>query len=81
MLFKLKPNKYITPKLAINERGTAILGMIVEEKVLRKKNITNITKNIANARSKLTSLIDARMVMVLSLSIETFIDFGKASLS
>ncbi len=42
-LSKLKPSRYITPKVPINDSGTATLGMVVARQLRRNTNTTPIT--------------------------------------
>src|SRR5438477_7135031 len=67
-LFKLNPHKYITPKVPINDTGTAILGMKVAG-TLRKNTYITITTNATDSMSSnCTSVTEARMVTVRSVN-------------
>ena len=80
-LFKLYPNRYITPKVPISESGTATLGMVVAEKFLRNKNTTITTSPMASINSNSTSFTEARIVVVRSVRICTLTALGKEACS
>ena len=77
------PEKYMIKKVAINEIGISINGRIAISQSLKKKKITSTTRvnEIANVSS--TSLIDLRILVVLSsntfISISVLFDFFMAS--
>ena len=54
-----------------------MLGMIVEARVLRKRNMTITTRATDNINSNWTSATEARIVVVLSVNTETWIDAGR----
>src|SRR5208283_3455569 len=76
-LLRLNPNRYITPKVPTRDNGTATLGMVVAGRLRRNKKITNTTSTTDNNNSYCTSLTDSRMVIVRSVSTETFIPGGR----
>src|ERR1700747_3466697 len=75
-LLRLYPSRYITPKVPTRESGTATLGMIVADKVRRNKKITMTTSATVSTKVNCTSLTEARMVAVRSVSTETSIEAG-----
>ena len=75
-LFRLKPARYITPKVPTRESGTARLGITVARRLPRKRKITSTTSTTASTSSKFTSRTDARMVLVRSVSTVTWIAAG-----
>ena len=70
-LFRLKPSRYMTPKLPTRESGTATLGMKVAEKERRNKKMTVTTSATASKSSNCTSCTEARMVVVRSVRSST----------
>ena len=76
-LFRLNPSRYMTPKVPTRERGTATLGMIVADRLRRKRKITSTTRATASISSNCTSLTEARMVVVRSVSTETWTAGGR----
>src|SRR5208282_1481998 len=76
-LLRLKPSRYITPKVPTRDNGTATLGMVVAGKLRRKTKITRTTSTTASNNSYCTSFTDSRMVVVRSVSTETFIAGGR----
>ena len=70
-LFRLNPKRYMTPKVPTSERGTATLGIVVAERLRRKRKMTSTTRTTASMSSNCTSLTEARMVVVRSVSTET----------
>ena len=75
-LFRLYPSRYMTPKVPISESGTATLGITVAEKLRRKRKITITTRPTVSISSNCTSLTEARMVVVRSVSTCTLMDCG-----
>src|ERR1700690_2799527 len=63
-------------KVPTSERGTAMLGMTVAEKLLRNRKITMTTRAMVSIRENSTSRTDARMVVVRSEMMETWIEAG-----
>ena len=76
-LFKLKPMRYMTPKVPISDRGTATAGITVAGTVRRNKKITRMTRATANTNSTCTSRTVARIDVVRSVSTDTCTDDGK----
>ena len=63
-LSKLKPARYITPKVPIKETGTTTLGMNVARRLRKNANTTRTTRKMAITRVTSTSRTEARMVTV-----------------
>ena len=76
MLFRLKPAKYITPKVPTNEIATAALGIRAALKLRKKTNTTSITKAIEISSVCSTSLKEVRMVGVRSDTTDRVIAAG-----
>ena len=66
ILFRLKPARYITPKVPISDTETATLGMRAARTSRRKRNTTNTTRAIEINSVCSTPRNDARMVGVRS---------------
>ena len=75
-LFRLNPARYITPKVATSETGTATAGMSVARALRRNTNTTRITNAIAISSVRSTSRSDARMVLVRSSTTSRLIARG-----
>src|SRR5579864_8787376 len=73
-LSRLYPSTYITPKVPIRERGTAMLGMTVARTVRRKTKTTRITRTTEMASVISISRKEARTVVVRSETTETWMD-------
>src|SRR5271170_5392025 len=71
------PSRYITPKVPTSDSGTATLGIIVAERLRRNKKMTITTSATVSISSNSTSLTDARMVTVLSVSTATCTEAGR----
>ncbi len=67
-LLRLNFSRYITPKVPTRERGTATLAMKVAGRLRRKRKITITTRATASTSSNSTSLTEARMPVVRSVS-------------
>ena len=80
-LLREKPTRYMTPKVPTSDSGTAMLGMRVAEALRRKKKMTSTTRITASSNSNCTSAIEARMLMVRSVSTETLIEAGRLACS
>src|ERR1035438_10234423 len=80
-LFKLYPSRYMTPKVATSDSGTAMPGMMVEAILRRKRNMTITTSATVSINSNCTSLTEARMVVVLSVRMLTWMDEGSDEVS
>ena len=76
-LFRLNPSRYMAPKVPTRDRGTATLGMIVAARLRRKRKMTSTTRATASISSNCTSLTEARMVVVRSVSTETLTAGGR----
>src|ERR1700722_19197832 len=76
-LFKLYPSRYITPKVATKDNGTAMPGIIVAAILRRNRNITITTSATVSINSNWTSLTEARMVVVRSVKMLTRIEEGR----
>ena len=63
-----KPKKYISTKVPMIDSGTAILGIMVADKFLRKRKVTMTTKQTAKTNSFCTSWIELRILSVRSVS-------------
>src|SRR6476660_4496129 len=71
-LLRLKPSRYITASVPTSDNGTATLGMIVADRLRRNRKITITTSATVSTSENCTSLTDARMVIVRSVSTETW---------
>src|SRR5580698_2945190 len=80
-LSRLKPSKYITASVPTSDSGTDRLGMIVAGTLRRKTKITATTKTTDRNSSNSTSLTEARMVVVRSVSTATSTAAGKVDCS
>ena len=80
-LLRLKPARYITPKVPTSDSGTATLGISVAATLRRNRKVTITTSAIDSISSNCTSLIEARMVWVRSESIVIFTPSGSAACS
>ena len=70
-LFRLYPSRYMIANVPTNDSGTAMLGMIVALRFLRKRKITMTTNATVRLNSNSTSLTDARIVSVRSVRMVT----------
>ncbi|MNG01760.1 hypothetical protein D3C84_847530 [compost metagenome] len=73
------PARYITPNVPINDNGTATDGMIVALARRKNRNVTMTTRAMAISNSCCTSLTEARMVWVRSVSTTTSRPAGRLS--
>ncbi|KWV86430.1 hypothetical protein PFLmoz3_03863 [Pseudomonas fluorescens] len=73
------PARYITPKVPTRDSGTAMDGMIVALTRRRNRNVTMTTRAMAIRSSCCTSLTEARMVWVRSVSTVTSRPAGRLS--
>src|SRR5437867_8633663 len=80
-LFRLNPSRYITPKVPTSDKGTATLGIMLAESVRKKRNITSTTRATVSINSNCTSLTEARIVVVRSVSTDTCTEDGKEAVS
>src|SRR5947208_8922578 len=75
-LLRLKPKRYMAPKVAISDTGTATQGINVARQLRRKKNTTSTTRHTAMTSVRSTSRSDARIVLVRSMTTSTLIALG-----
>src|SRR5216684_1807569 len=80
-LSRLYPSRYITPKVPTSDKGTAILGIKVADRLRRKRKITITTSATVSISANCTSLTEARIVVVRSVRIETCTEEGKEFVS
>ena len=80
-LFRLNPSAYMTAKVPTIDTGTAIDGMNVAAGLPRNRKITSTTRITASVSSICTSWTEARMVVVRSVSTDTFTDEGRVACS
>ena len=64
-----------------SDSGTAMLGIIVADKLRRNRKITITTSAMTSISSNSTSFTDARMSVVRSVMISTCTDFGSVDSS
>ena len=50
-LFRLKPSRYMTPKVPTSDSGTATLGMVVAGRLRRNRKMTSTTRATASISS------------------------------
>ena len=72
----VKPRMYITAKVPNSDIGTARLGMIVADRLRRKRKITSTTRPMVSARVNFTSLMESRMLCERSKRIFRSTDAG-----
>src|SRR3984893_15515078 len=70
-LCRLKPTRYMIPKVPIRESGKATLGISVAQSRRKKMKITSTTKATVKMSVNCTSRTEARIVSVRSVRIET----------
>ena len=75
-LFKLKPIRYISAKLATNDTPSTLDTIIVADNWRRNNAITATTSRMAISSVTSTSCRDARMVLVRSVNTLTCTDAG-----
>ena len=71
----------MTTKVPISESGTATLGMMVAERLRRKRKITITTSAMVSMSSNSTSRTEARMVLVRSVRTVSFTAAGSVAWS
>jgi len=69
------------PRVPTSDNGTATLGTMVPERLRRNRKITITTSAIVSRRENSTSFTDARMVVVISVSVVTRTDAGNVLVS
>src|ERR1700679_3124667 len=67
-LLRLKLARYITANVPMSDSGTDKLGMMVAGILRKNSQITSTTKTTASTSSNSTSVTDAQMVVVRSVS-------------
>src|SRR5450432_2857239 len=75
-LSRLKPARYMIPKVPMSDNGSATLVITVAQSVRRKRNITITTSPMVRSKVNCTSVTEARIVSVRSAKIETCTDGG-----
>src|SRR2546428_12934767 len=80
-LSRLYPSRYITPKVPTSDKGTATLGIMVADRVRRKRKITITTSATVSMSSNCTSRTEARIVLVRSVRTVTCTDEGNEVVS
>ena len=65
----------------MSESGTAILGMMVAERLRKNRKMTITTSATVSISSNSTSATEARMVVVRSVSTATFTEAGSEACS
>ncbi len=78
-LSMLKPSTYIIAKVPTRASGTVTLGMIVAQRLRRKRKITITTRAIVSIRVNCTSFTEARIVVVRSVRMSALIAGGIAA--
>ena len=73
-----KPANHITPKVAINDSGSATPAMMVARTVRRNTSTTSTTSTTLSISVNCTSWIEARMVVVRSLTMVSWAAAGIA---
>ncbi len=76
-LSRLKLSRYMTPRQPTSDSGADRLGISVAGSVRRKTKMTRTTSTIAMRSSNSTSLTEARIVVVRSLSTVASTPAGK----
>ena len=67
-LLRLKPARYMAPKVPTSDTGTATVGISVARPLRRNRNTTRITSTTAMTSVRSTSRSDARIVGVRSIA-------------
>ncbi len=67
-LSRLNPARYITPKVPMSDTTTAMLGMNMARRSRRKTKTTPMTRTTDRMRVRCTSSMEARMVLVRSIT-------------
>src|ERR1700736_1640366 len=70
-LFRLKPTRYMIPKVPIRESGKATLGITVAQSRRKKMKITSTTKATVKMSVNCTSRPEAGIVSVGSVGYKT----------
>ncbi len=78
---RLKPSRYITPKVPMIDTGTAMLGMIAARRSARKTVTMAMTSNTAITSVFSVSNSEARIVMLRSEARVMSISAGMAAAS
>ena len=80
-LSRLNPSKYMIASVPTKDSGTDRLGMIVAGRLRRNRKITSTTSTMARPSSNSTSVTEARIVVVRSVSTATFTAAGMVDVS
>ena len=80
-LSRLKPNSYMMASAPTSDSGTDRLGMIVAGMLRRNRKITSTTRPTASDSSNSTSVTEARIVTVRSVSGVIWIAAGSEAVS
>ncbi len=64
-VLRVNPISFITAKVAINDTGIVIIGMITARQLWRNKRITSITINVVSKKVISTSSIEAETKSVV----------------
>ena len=80
-LSRLKPSKYMIASVPTRDNGTDRLGMMVAGRLRKNRKITSTTRVTARPSSNSTSVTEARMVVVRSVSTATSIAGGRVACS
>src|SRR3569623_922031 len=75
-LSRLKPKRYITPKVPSSDRGTQTLGTRVALKFRRNRKTTTITRMVERIKVISTSCTELRMEVVVSDRTSRLMDTG-----
>ena len=76
-----KPSRNITAKVPTSESGTATLGMMVAERLRRKRKMTMTTRPTVSISSNSTSLTEDWMLVVMSVRVVTRMEAGRSASS
>ncbi len=71
-LSRLNPHSAMPPNVATSETGRVTLGITVAQSLRRNRKITSTTRATVSTRVNCTSAMAARMVIVRSVTTETF---------
>ena len=80
-LLRLKPSRYIAPKVPSNVSGTQTVGTSVAFRFRRNRNTTRITSTVAMISVISTSNTELRMEVVVSISVPSWMAAGSAACS
>ena len=80
-LFRLKPRRYMTPKVPSSDSGTQMVGTSVALKFRRNRNTTTITRMVDRISVISTSCTALRMEVVVSVRMLRSTETGSAFFS